>query len=45
MNHSNNEIARISGISIRTVESQRYRLSKKLNISADEDLNSFISKL
>ena len=45
MNHSNNEIARISGISIRTVESQRYRLSKKLNISADEDLNSFISKI
>ena len=42
MNHSNNEIARISGISMRTVESQRYRLSKKLNITKDKDLNSFI---
>ena len=42
MNHSNNEIARISGISIRTVESQRYRLSKKLKLSNGEDLNSYI---
>ena len=42
MNHSNYEIARISGISIRTVESQRYRLSKKLNLEKGKDLNSFI---
>ena len=42
MNHSNNEIARISGLSIRTVESQRYRLSKKLKLSNGEDLNSYI---
>ena len=42
MNHSNNEIARISGISIRTVESKRYRLSKKLKLSNGEDLNSYI---
>lgn len=42
MNHSNYEISRISGISIRTVESQRYRLSKKLNLKKGEDLNSFI---
>ncbi len=42
MNHSNNEISRISGISPRTVESQRYRLSKKLNIANGQDLNSFI---
>ena len=42
MNHSNNEIARISGISMRTVESQRYRLSKKLKITKAKDLNSFI---
>ena len=42
MNHSNNEIARVSGISIRTVESQRYRLSKKLKLSNGEDLNSYI---
>ncbi|MBT6128137.1 MAG: hypothetical protein HOH47_06030, partial [Flavobacteriaceae bacterium] len=32
MNHNNNEIANISGISLRTVESQRYRLTKKLNL-------------
>jgi DNA-binding CsgD family transcriptional regulator len=42
MNHSNNEISRISGISPRTVESQRYRLSKKLNIAKGQDLNRFI---
>ena len=42
MNHSNNEISRISGISPRTVESQRYRLSKKLNLAKGQDLNRFI---
>jgi tetratricopeptide (TPR) repeat protein len=42
MNHSNNEIARISGVSKRTVETQRYRISKKLNLSPEQDLNSFI---
>ena len=42
MNKSNNEIAQISGISLRTVQSQRYRLAKKLNLSKDQDLNSFI---
>ena len=42
MNHSNNEIARISGISLRTVESQRYRLSKKLNLVKGQDLNRLI---
>ena len=42
MNHKNNEISRISGISLRTVESQRYRLSKKLNLSNVQDLNSYI---
>ena len=42
MNHNNNEIAQISGISLRTVESQRYRLSKKLNLDQNQDLNSFL---
>lgn len=42
MNHNNNEIANISGISLRTVESQRYRLTKKLNLDKDQDLNSFL---
>jgi hypothetical protein len=45
MNHSNNEIARISGVSKRTVETQRYRISKKLNLSPEQDLNSFIITL
>lgn len=42
MNHTNNEITSISGISLRTVESQRYRLSKKLNLEKDQNLNSFL---
>jgi DNA-binding CsgD family transcriptional regulator len=42
MNHSNNEIAIISGVSIRTIETQRYRLSKKLNLKKDQSLNSFL---
>ena len=45
MNHSNNEISRISGISLRTVESQRYRLSKKLNLAKGQDLNRFILEI
>ena len=45
MNHNNHEISRISGISMRTVESQRYRLSKKLNLNKGVDLNSFILNL
>jgi DNA-binding CsgD family transcriptional regulator len=42
MNKSNNEIAQISGISLRTVQSQRYRLAKKLKLEKFQDLNSFI---
>jgi DNA-binding CsgD family transcriptional regulator len=42
MNKSNNEIAQISGISLRTVQSQRYRLAKKLGLVKNQDLNSFI---
>ena len=42
MNHTNNEISRISGISMRSVESQRYRLSKKLNLDQGQDLNRYI---
>lgn len=45
MNHNNNEIANISGISLRTVESQRYRLTKKLKLEKNQDLNSFLSAL
>lgn len=42
MNKSNNEIAQISGISLRTVQSQRYRLAKKLNLTKHQKLDSFI---
>ena len=42
MSHNNDEIAKISGLSIRSVESQRYRLSKKLKLEDGRDLNSFI---
>ncbi len=45
MNHSNDEIAQISGVSVRTIESQRYRLSKKLKLNKGGDLNSFIHKI
>ena len=40
MNQNNNEIATISVISLGTVETQRYRLSKILNLKNDQDLNS-----
>jgi len=42
MNHSNNEIAIISGSSLRTVESQRYRLTKKLKLDKNQSLNAFL---
>ncbi len=45
MNHSNDEIAQISGVSVRTIESQRYRLSKKLKLDKGRDLNSFIHNI
>ena len=45
MNHTNNEISRISGISMRSVESQRYRLSKKLNLDKGQDLNNYILEI
>ena len=36
------EIAPLLGISVRGVENHRYRLRKKLNLSADDDLAEFI---
>ena len=42
MNHTNSDIAIISGVSTRTIESQRYRLSKKLNLNKEDSLNSFL---
>ena len=45
MNENNNEIATLSGVSLRTVETQRYRLSKILKLKDDQDLNSYIKNI
>ena len=45
MNQSNNEIAKICGVSIRTVETQRYRFSKLLKLDKNENLNSYIQRI
>ena len=42
MNQTTNQIAQITGVSIRTVETQRYRLGKKIKLAESEDLNSTI---
>ena len=45
MNQGTNEIAQLSGVSIRTIESQKYRLKKKLNLSKEENLVHFLFTL
>lgn len=45
MNQGTNEIAQLSGVSIRTIESQKYRLKKKLNLSKEESLVHFLFML
>ena len=45
MNQSTNEIAQLSGVSIRTIESQKYRLKKKLNLLKEENLVHFLFTL
>ena len=45
MNQNTHEIAQLSGVSIRTIESQKYRLKKKLNLLKEENLISFLMKL
>ena len=42
LNLESKEIAQIIGLSVRSIESRRYRLRKKLNIDANVDLVSFL---
>ncbi len=45
LNLSSKEIASIQNIEAKSVDMNRYRLRKKLNISAEEDLNSFLASI
>jgi AraC family chitin signaling transcriptional activator len=45
MNLANKEIASILNISVRGVETARYRLRKRLSLTHDEDMVSFLEKL
>lgn len=45
MNLTTKEIAPLMNISIRGVETHRYRLKRKLNLTKDESLTSFLQKL
>jgi tetratricopeptide (TPR) repeat protein/DNA-binding CsgD family transcriptional regulator len=42
LNQTTKEIAQMTGVSIRTIESQKYRLKKKLNMSDKDSLITFI---
>ena len=42
LNFSNKEIAQYGNMSIRTVESKKYRLRKKLDLPADLDFNQWV---
>lgn len=45
MNLSTDEIAKLTSISIRTVESKKYRVKKKLKIRKDQSLTGFIHSI
>ena len=45
MNLTNKEIASILNISVRGVETARYRLRKRLGMNQDEDMSQFLEKL
>lgn len=45
LNQTTKEIASISGVSLRTIESQKYRLKKKLNLPQDDNLINFVFSL
>jgi DNA-binding CsgD family transcriptional regulator len=45
MNLSSKEIAPLLGISVRGVENHRYRLRKKLNLDADDNLTEYLIRM
>lgn len=45
LNLSNKEISQYENLSIRTIETKRYRLRKKMNFSSDTDFNKWIMEL
>lgn len=45
MNIATKDVANMLGVNAETVRMSRYRIKKKLNLSADEDLHPFILKL
>ena len=45
MNQSTDEIAKLTSISIRTVESKKYRVKKKFKIRKDQSLTGFIHSI
>lgn len=45
LNFDTKEIARYTGDSVRSVESKKYRLRKKINISSKEDINAWFNNL
>ena len=45
INMSSKEIAAITNTTIRTVETSRYRLRRKFNLSRDEDIVTFLQKI
>lgn len=42
LNQTAKEIAQMVGVSLRTIESQKYRLKKKLNLAQDDSIVTFI---
>lgn len=42
LNYASKEIAAMQGVSVRGIETARYRLRKKLNLSEDDHLNDFL---
>lgn len=42
LNYASKDIATMQGVSVRGIETARYRLRKKLNLSEEENLNDFL---